>query len=288
MTVIRRDLSFGFDAARVRRDWCNGDPYITTFMNALSMLFPEGEKFFVNAVKQNQDAVTDPELRREIGGFIGQEAMHGREHRVFNDMLVAHGYDSAPEIERRLRKMLIGVKRGLDKKSQLAVTVALEHFTALLGEAVLKNEHMHGEVDESMHPLWLWHAFEETEHKSVAFDVYLAAGGGYLRRVLMMLLTTIGFLTVHTIVHMRFLKARGILFRPWRWIHGIRVIWIYPGFLTRVIPGYLQYFIPGFHPTDRDTSGLLESWRGRLFGTQGRLEPLTNSSGQREGIAATV
>jgi predicted metal-dependent hydrolase len=49
-------------------------------------------------------------------------------------------------------------------------------------------------------------------------------------------------------------------------------LWIYPGFFTRLLPAYLAYFRPGFHPDDRDTRALLESWRTQLFGEGGALE----------------
>ena len=83
--IIRRDLDFNFDPSLVPRDWCNGDEFTTTFMNALSLLFPEGEQFFVESVKHMQARITSPELQRRVAGFIGQEAMHGREHRAFNE-----------------------------------------------------------------------------------------------------------------------------------------------------------------------------------------------------------
>src|ERR1700709_620028 len=90
MEIPRRNVDLAFEG--VPRDWCNGDAYETTFMNALSLLFPEGEQFFVRTVKAMQDRITDPDLARDVVGFIGQEATHGREHRDFNDMLVGHGF----------------------------------------------------------------------------------------------------------------------------------------------------------------------------------------------------
>ncbi len=94
---------------------------MTTFLGALSLLFPEGETFFVQSVKQHRDAITDPELAREVVGFIGQEAMDGKQHRAFNELLLAHGHAEAPAIEARLNKFLNLVKRVLPPKSQLAV-----------------------------------------------------------------------------------------------------------------------------------------------------------------------
>jgi predicted metal-dependent hydrolase len=87
--IPRRDVDFGLDPAAVPRDWADGCPYATTMLAALSLLFPEGERFFVDSVKQLRHRVEDPALREAIVGFIGQEAMHGREHRVLNDITAA-------------------------------------------------------------------------------------------------------------------------------------------------------------------------------------------------------
>jgi predicted metal-dependent hydrolase len=120
--------------------------------------------------------------------------------------------------------------------------------------------------------LWLWHALEESEHKAVAFDVYKATGGGYLRRVAIMIAATIIFFIAHGIVHGRLMLTRGILFKPWRWVRGATRFFVYPGFFTRLVPAYLAYFKPGFHPNDRDTNALLSRWRDQLFGSGGALE----------------
>lgn len=271
MLIPRRDVDFGIAPASVPRDWSNEDAYETTFLNALSLLFPEGERFFVESVKQQKDKVTDPELQREIAGFIGQEAMHGKEHRAFNELLVHHGFAEAPEIEARLRRFLKMVRRTLSPMSQLAVTCALEHFTAMLAERLLADGSMRDQMHPAVQPLWLWHALEESEHKTVAFDVYVTAGGGYVRRASLMLLTTLVFFAAQAIVHARLMATRKILWKPWTWLRGISRMWIYPGFFTRLVPAYLAYFRAGFHPSDRDTRALLASWEATLFGAHGAL-----------------
>ncbi|MBL0217521.1 MAG: metal-dependent hydrolase [Myxococcales bacterium] len=271
MNIPRRDVDFALDPTTVRRDWCHDDPFQTTFLNALSLLFPEGERFFVESVKQHKAFVTTPKLEAEVKGFIGQEAMHGKEHRAFNELLVAHGYAVAPKVELRLRGFLKLVRKVLSPKSQLAATCALEHFTAMLAESLLRDPRMREEIDPSVRGLWLWHALEESEHKAVAFDVYRAAGGGYLRRASIMLLTTAVFFAVQALVHARLMATRGILFRPWTWLRGIGRLWIWPGHLTRLVPAYLAYFKPGFHPDERDTTELLARWETNLFGAEGDL-----------------
>jgi predicted metal-dependent hydrolase len=226
-------------------------------------------------VKQHRELITSPELRRAVTGFIGQEAMHGKEHRAFNELLVAHGYAEAPRIERRLRRFLIGVRRVLAPRSQLAVTCALEHFTAMLAEQLLRDARLRDAIHPSVRPLWVWHALEESEHKAVAFDVYRTAGGGYARRASIMLLTTAVFFAVQWIAQAHLMHTRGILWKPWRWVRGIGRFYIWPAFLVRLVPAYLSYFRPGFHPDDRDTTQLLERWRDQLFGDTGDLRDRT-------------
>jgi predicted metal-dependent hydrolase len=267
MQIPRRDVDFHLEASKIPRDWANDDGYETTFLNALSLLFPEGERFFVESVKQQKDRITDPQLQRDIVGFIGQEAMHGREHRAFNELMVEHGYAVAPRVDRNLKRFLQRVRKTLSPMSQLAVTCALEHFTAMLAEQLLANPYMRDQMHRDVQALWLWHALEEAEHKAVAFDVYRAAGGGYVRRISIMALTTIVFFAVQAFVHARLMATRKILWKPWTWARGVTRMWIYPGFFTRLAPAYFAYFRPSFHPNDRDTRKLIASWQVTLFGT---------------------
>jgi len=134
-------------------------------------------------------------------------------------------------------------------------------------------------MDPSVRPLWLWHAVEESEHKAVAFDVYRASGGGELRRIFYMVPTSVVFVVVVAATQADFLAERGILLRPWRWLRGIARLWIWPGHLSRLLPGHLTYFRPGFHPDERDTRALLDSWRERLFGAAGELRARLRESG---------
>src|SRR4051795_10551501 len=60
----------------------DGDMVMSHVLTVLSSTFPEGEKFFVRSVAAVRDEITDPDLRRDVEGFIGQEEMHGREHQV--------------------------------------------------------------------------------------------------------------------------------------------------------------------------------------------------------------
>src|SRR5262245_36600415 len=80
----------------------DGDLILSHLAAILSGLFPDGEDFFVCSVRHYRDQITDPDLRRQVAGFIGQEVTHGREHRVFNERLDELGY-STKRVERFTR-----------------------------------------------------------------------------------------------------------------------------------------------------------------------------------------
>jgi predicted metal-dependent hydrolase len=269
--IVKRRVDFDFDPAVVPRDWYRNDPHLTTFWNALSLLFPEGERFFVESVRRFRDRIEDPEQRAAIDAFIAQEAMHGRGHRAFNDMVRARDLAVSGPAERQLRRLLAFARRTLTTRGQLAVTCGLEHFTAILAEQLLRHEDHRDAGHQSVRPLWVWHALEESEHKAVAYDVYRAVGGGYARRVAVMLITTAVFFAEVFNVHVRFLHAEGQLTNVRGWLRSLDYFWIRPGLFRKLVPAYLDYFRPGFHPDDRDTAALLDTWRERLFGDAGEL-----------------
>ena len=228
----------------------------------MSFLFPEGEKFFIESVRHFRDRISDPQLQEDVQGFIGQEAMHGREHRAYNALLGKAGYD-ADRLERRALTQLNFTRRLLPPKARLAVTIALEHFTAIMADAMLRDDRVFAGADPRMAALWRWHAIEETEHKAVAFDVYrtVAPGfGGWLRRCLIMLSTTVLFWT-HTLMNYFHLTRRdGIGFWKAAWLY-FKYGFIDPGPLRRIQLPWLRYFLPRFHPWDHDNRGHVERWK---------------------------
>ena len=164
--VRRMDFEFG----DVPRYWANGDAALTHFMTALSALFPEGEQFFVNSTRavRNDPKLADPRLQKEISAFIGQEAMHSKEHLAFNASAQAYGYDVRKMEEQTGKVINYGVNVittllkpfGFNKEMiGLTGTCALEHFTSTIAEELLSNPDIQSMfMDETMYHLWMWHA----------------------------------------------------------------------------------------------------------------------------------
>jgi hypothetical protein len=91
--VPTRRVSFDEALQEVPRYFAqDGDLISGHLIAALSSVFPEGEDFFVRSVRDVRSQLEDPELKRQVAGFIGQESIHGREHRAFNERLAELGY----------------------------------------------------------------------------------------------------------------------------------------------------------------------------------------------------
>ncbi|MCE7889069.1 MAG: metal-dependent hydrolase [Sorangiineae bacterium PRO1] len=269
--IPRRSPDFVFEPESIPAGFYAGDPMLSLVPAALSLVFPEGERFFVESVVRYKDEISDPELRQRIADFAAQEGKHSNAHLAFNAMLRAQGLEVFPELERQVKFLL---RRGALTHSpagRLAITCALEHFTAVMAEQLLTN----ADLREAFHPavrgLWLWHALEETEHKSVAFDVYEQVDGSYARRAAVMLTTTLFFVGFIALAHRRLRQARGRARDLGAFARTFGHFWLTPGHFRRLLPGYLRYFAPGFHPDGRDASALVREWRERLFGPDGML-----------------
>lgn len=268
ITVRRMDFTF----ADIPRYWADNDPHFTHLLNALSATFPEGERFFVESVRLFQDRITDPVLKQQVSAFIGQEAMHAREHGHYNDYAKQHGIDLG-FIENFSRKRIAFIKSKFPAERQLAITCALEHFTAILAEQMLTEPDIYNGFDASMQKLWLWHAVEESEHKAVAFDVYQKMVGDYRLRVRAMAITSFFFIMHTTWFQARLLKADGKLYDVRMWLKGLDRMWGRKGHFRKLIPSYLQYYRRDFHPWQHDNRAELEKWKQALNldeGTVGR------------------
>lgn len=261
MQPIRRDLSFKLPANRIN-DWHARGLHVTQFFNTLSVFFPSGERFFIDSVRQfrKHEAVQSESLQKAITAFIGQEAMHGREHEDYNALLQAAGLP-AQRMERLVIAILEHAKANTSAEVRLGFTVALEHFTAILADSLLSEP----EVIEGSEPryaaLWRWHALEETEHKAVVYDVWDAVMGKGLRayalRSSTMVVATAVFWALIVPFMIENVRRSGGARDLRGWASVLDFHWRRPGMLRRIVRPYFDYFRPDFHPWQHDNRALL-------------------------------
>lgn len=242
------------------KHWYQGKPAVTAFAYALSSVFPDGERFFIDAVRHYRDRIADPELKKQVQAFIGQEAQHGRIHERYNEQAEKQGFRTG--VIAKLAKMrLDAVRKQATPEEQLAITCALEHFTAMMAEQLLGDPRMTEGIPSPHVEVWRWHAAEEAEHKAVAFDVYQQVHGSYLLRLRTYLVTSVMFsvTTLGTTYYLMFHDGSLFVLRNhvelWTWLLGT------PGLAKNLLPGWFDYLRPDFHPWDRDDRKLLDRWK---------------------------
>ncbi len=271
-SIQTRRMSFEESLQEVPRHFGpDGDLLSSHIAACLSAVFPDGEDFFVRSVRHFRGDITDPVLKRQVAGFIGQEAMHGREHRAFNRRLSELGYPTR-FVERVTERGLALAEKVLPARTNLAVTAALEHYTATLAEQLLRDPDTRDLFgDDRVRDLFLWHALEESEHKAVAFDVYRAVGGTERVRRAAMNAVTLGFLGGTLLAVVQSLATDRAAYNPVRLLRSARRF-LRSSIISRDLLRELRaYNRPGFHPSDRDASELLSTWREELFGADGTL-----------------
>lgn len=251
--VRRMDYKF----ASMPRYWCNNEPAFTHFFTGLSTLFPEGEAYFVRSVRALRQRIhNNPQLDKNIGAFIGQEAMHSKEHHAFH--LSAQQYGLDPEsLENAAGIVLKAIEKLFPAKWNLLVTVGLEHYTAVL-VATMMNTTNELITDETIRNLWLWHSVEETEHKAVAFDLYEYLYGrgldAYVPRVAIYTFSLLMITMLSTTFHVVLMKRDEQLFNGASWSKFLKFgLQEYKIFM----PKFLAYYRFGFHPNDSDESELV-------------------------------
>jgi predicted metal-dependent hydrolase len=266
VTITPRNIRF-MQALPQAATWLGGDIVATALFNALSLTFPDGERMFMDSVRHYKDLLSGP-LLRDANDFIAQEAIHTREHVSLNKVL--EGADYPLERIRTHIKNDIAIAERLGPLTMLGATISLEHFTAMLGDSILRNPAQLDGAPEDVKRLWLWHALEETEHKAVAFDVFnkatehMADWRRYLIRVRAMLITTVDFIVNITYYTSLLLAADGM----GRGRATLKTLWFLfgkPAFFRKGMQGYWSWYRPGFHPWQHDNRALLETWRQKLF-----------------------
>ncbi len=258
-----RRMDFPFADAAIPRWWLYGNPILTNVANGLNLLFPPGERFFIRSVKHYLDQIDDPELKARVKAFFGQEGRHGHEHERMNRVMARHGYDIERILRLYERVAFEMVEPRVPPVLRLSTTVALEHFTASLAEGALTRGFLDG-AHPVMRDLLRWHAAEEIEHKSVAFDVLKKVDPRYSVRIAGLVIATTQ-LFAWWIVATAMLMAQDDLSPEERARYSDEAEQLREahGAMTRselVRRAIFDYLRPDFHPDDHDDYALAREY----------------------------
>ena len=258
--VVRTKLNFRLNEAP--RYWFGGDPFRTRMFDALSLTFPDGERYFIQCVRLFRDQIQDPDLQQRVADFIKQEAQHGMAHDKMNQVMRDQGMPVDAFIQ-RLNKIF---KFELTKRSpqyNIAMTAAAEHLTALMAETFFSQKQTLQDAHPYVRALFAWHAIEEMEHRDVAFDVMKQVGNvPEATRKFALAFTTVlmfGFTTYRADVMLKYdgfnrVERLQMLAKGLPWFFGRK------GMLSRMRQQYLDWFDPNFHPSQHPVIAQYDVW----------------------------
>ena len=257
-----RRVRFDMPAETSRQHFVDGDLVMSHFVSTLSATFPEGEDFFIRSVREYRDHISDADLKEAVKGF--------------NDRLQAMGYPTEG-IDRHIKKLVGRLEKRFSPKMRLAVTAALEHYTATFAEIILTSDEAQELIGYTeVRPILLWHALEECEHKAVAFDVYETVGGSERTRVWGMRIASLLLFTELVIQTTRSLAGDRAAYNPVRLLRSLRAFRHNPLFSRAAIERFRSYTHAGFHPDDWDSAEILERWTKELFDADGGQQLRSN------------
>ena len=254
-----RRMHFAFEDEGFAPDWHSGSRAISYLFAALSASFPAGEAFFIDSVRAFKPQIQDPALLDEIDDFCKQEGHHTYHHIQFNRINQQNGL-AMSDCEAAMTWALNTMRRVLSRHRQLAVTMAQEHFTALVARHMLTEPRMTRDADPKAMALWRWHLIEELEHKATAGEVFRAVGGRYRTRAFEMGMSFLLWPTSMVLMQLYLLAKDGSI---WNLRDVARGFWFAfgpRGLFSGLLPGVISYLRPSFHPWQRDDSALIEGW----------------------------
>jgi predicted metal-dependent hydrolase len=258
-------------------------PEVACAATAVSLLMPHVEPYVVRSVRSALGDLDDPGLQGRTRAYLRQEAGHHVQHRRFNDAVcsgsralgVLDGWMARTYrfLDRRGPRFGLAYAAGFESVAFTAARWADRHHDELFAGA-----------DPAAADLFLWHLAEEVEHKDVAHEVFLAAGGtrrGYLFGALVSLVLLGWFTLLGTLL---LLARERRLWSPVAWCRLIR--WSV-GFAFEALPALVVTGSAGHHPDHlADPAGLV-AWLRRRDAAH---EVEERGSGVEQGIGqlATV
>ena len=269
-----RKIPFEFDQTSAPI-WNQQKPEWSHMLNGASLTMPYLEPFLIKNLREAIVKIEDPSLKEDVKGFIGQEAQHFTNHRRLNEFLKANGYTELAGVEESYAVSYeILSKRSLEWR--LAYTAGFETMTMGVTEWLINDrDRLFKNADPIVTSLVLWHMVEETEHKSVAYDVFQAVSGSYWLRILGLIYGSMHIAILSRRAYMVMLKKDG----RWANLRSRMRLWRMVGrFFIKAGAAMLRSFRPSYHPDKVQDPPWIDKWRDAYSGNQADFVPLLNTT----------
>ena len=273
--IVIRDFSFDFPAD-LDPVWVPGNPVRSHLFNGFSMTMPYLEPFLIRAMLKAKKHITDPELLEDMTGFNRQEGNHYKCHRRYNELIKANGYPELEDLEKRMTEDYARLEtRSL--RTQLAYGAGFESMTnGFTHWLISKRVGLFAGASQHVSSFWLMHMIEEAEHKTVAFDAYMAYSGKYLPRALGVLHGSGHIVGLGIRGMLGCLKKDKILYRPSTFFKILKEFFL---FIVNIGPFCFRAMLPGFNPRkERDPQWMKDWVKGYATLPEGAPIPLLDTS----------
>jgi len=254
--IIPREFDFEFPDD-LDTHWIPGNPVRSHLFNGISMTMPYLEPFMMRTMMASKAEITNPALLADVNDFVAQEGHHYKCHRRLNDLIKRNGHAHLVKLEERLARdyKKLG-KRSL--RARLAYSAGFEAmsngFTTWL---IRKRWSLFKNASPHVTSFWLMHMIEETEHKTVAHDAYMATSGDYFPRMLGVFHGSYHVLAAGLSSMISCLKAEKVLHKPKTIVGIIREL---SSFVYHVGPFLLRATLPGYDPRNEVDPGWMREW----------------------------
>ncbi len=226
-----------------------GEPEESSVLVGLSLLLPYLEPYLIRTMKEAKAKISDPELLEEVKRFSAQEGQHFREHRRFNAAIRTDEFPKLAALEENLEREYREFSRSRSLRFNLAYAEGFEAMTTATALFLLE-EYGSRQLAPEVERLMLWHAIEELEHRTVAFDVYDRLYGGYAYRLL------VGWYAQGHLLWFAARVAHHMLSVDPGWVAAFggragrrrRVLRLTGRVLERLAPRLLRSYLPWYRP----------------------------------------
>jgi predicted metal-dependent hydrolase len=273
-TIVPRRIQLDYPASTAA-DWTPAKPEFACAANAVSLLMPSVEPYFVRSIRTALPLLDDGghhQLGQRAARYVEQESLHHRQHVRFNRIVLA-AHPAARPVERLARKLYGSLERTGSPAFNLAVASASETmaYSAARWAASRRLELFTG-ADEVTSTLFLWHLAEEVEHKSVAWDVHWALcrhRPRARRRYVVAMVTALALMVMLVVAGTTVLLAgRRRLHHPLAWIRLTR--WSI-GFAFELLTNLVMSLLPGHHPDHLADPTWYQTWLREFDATTGTV-----------------
>jgi predicted metal-dependent hydrolase len=259
MAIVARDLKFEL-SEDIPSHWCPEHPEFSHVATSFMAALPYLEPYFIHNIREAAELVNDPQLKAAVDGFINQEARHAQQHKRWNQLVGAR-YPGLNALERSLKARLAKSKQQHSLAYRMAYTAGYEAFTyQLVCFIMARRQTWFAGADPHVLGMLSWHAAEEVEHKSVAFDVFQAIHGGHLLRVQGFIAALVeSHRDIHAMTRL-LMETDGSLGdrEAQRRLRQVRLL-----LLRGLVPELRHYLKPSYRPSEHSDPRVLMAWLER-------------------------